>query len=84
MYINVNDYKHLECDSDMIQAALDDAAKTGQAIVIPKINARTGKDVWDITKTILLNDESTVILQNCHLRLGDGCFCHAFANAPNA
>ena len=30
MYINVNDYKHLECDSDMIQAAVDDAEFTGQ------------------------------------------------------
>ncbi len=80
MYINVNDYKHLECDSDMIQAAVDDAEFTGQSVVIPKINARTGKDVWDITKTILLHDESTVILQNCHLRLGDGTYCSAFTN----
>ncbi len=80
MYIDVNDYKHLESDSEMIQAALDAAAETGEAVVIPKINARTGKSVWDITKTILLHDESTVILQNCHLRLGDGAYCNAFAN----
>ena len=29
MYINANDYNYLECDSDMIQAAVDDAAQTG-------------------------------------------------------
>ena len=49
-------------------------------VVIPKTNARTGKNIWDITETILLHDESTVILQNSHLRLGDGAFCNAFAN----
>ena len=80
MFIDVNIYKNLETDSDMIQAAVDAAALTGETVVIPKINARTGKSVWDITKTILLDDESTVVLQNAHLRLGDGAFCNAFAN----
>ncbi|MBE7043432.1 MAG: hypothetical protein E7399_08125, partial [Ruminococcaceae bacterium] len=88
MYLNVNDYAHLSCDSDMIQAALDQAQKTGQAILIPKINQRTGKEIWDITKTLLLHSESSVLLQNCHLRLGDGAVCNMFANKnskiPNA
>ncbi len=80
MYLNVNNYSHLSCDSDMIQAALDKAQETGQAVLIPKINQRTGKAIWDITKTILLHSESTVLLQNCHLRLGDGAVCNIFAN----
>ena len=80
MYINVNNYKNEACDSDMIQKALDEAAVSGVAVVIPKINERTGKDVWDITKALLLNDGNTVILQNCHLRLGDGAVCNMFAN----
>ena len=80
MIIDVNEFKHLECDSDMIQAAVDAAKDTGEFVIIPKINARTGEARWDITKTILLHDESTVILQNAYLRLGDGAFCNAFAN----
>ena len=37
MYINVNNYKYLECDSDMIQAAVDDAQLTGQSVFFPMI-----------------------------------------------
>ena len=64
----------------MIQAALDEARATGAAVVIPKVNQRTGKDIWDITKTIYLYDESTLLLQNCHLRLADDVICNMFAN----
>ncbi len=80
MYINVNDYKHLECDSDMIQQAVIDAAKLGKSVLIPKFNERTGQALWNITKTILLEDESDIVLQNAYLRLGDGAYCNAFAN----
>lgn len=80
MFINVNEFLNCECDSDMIQAALDNAKKTGEAVVIPKINKRTGKDIWDISKTVYLYDESTLILQNCHLRMTDDAICVMFAN----
>ena len=50
MYINVNNYKNEACDSDMIQKALDEAAVSGVAVVIPKINERTGKEIWDDTE----------------------------------
>ncbi len=42
MYLNVNNFAHLPCDSDMIQAAVDKAQEIGQAILIPKINQKTG------------------------------------------
>ncbi len=80
MYINVNEFLNSSTDSDMIQAALDKARETGAAVVIPKINRRTGKAIWDISKTIFLYSESIVILQNCHLRLADGAICNMFAN----
>ena len=54
MYINVNDYKDKTSDWEMIQSAIDDAAITGKAVVIPKTNERTKKAIWDIDKTILL------------------------------
>jgi len=55
MYINVNEFLNSSTDSDMIQAALDKARQTGAAVVIPKINRRTGKAIWDISKTIFLS-----------------------------
>ena len=33
MYLNVNSYKHLQCDSDMINAAIKDSVKSGQIVV---------------------------------------------------
>lgn len=80
MYIDVNEFINCKTDSEMIQSALDKASQTGESIVIPKINKRTGKDIWDITKTVYLYDGSTVILQNCHLRLADDTVCNMFAN----
>ncbi len=80
MFINVNDYKSKKSDRDMIQSALDEAFLTGKAVVIPKHNERTNKDIWDIDEAIMLNDESTLILQNAHLRLADGAVCNMFVN----
>lgn len=80
MFIDVNQFSHLSCDSDMIQAALDLAQKTGESVLVPKYNKRTGKAVWSISKTIYLHNESTLLLQNCYLRQEDGTFCHIFAS----
>ncbi len=80
MFIDVNDYKHLSCDSDMINAAVSDSVISGKAVVIPRFNERTGKDIWDITKTIVLYSRVTVILNNCHLRMADGAVCKMFTN----
>ena len=46
MSLNPNAYAHLEDDSAMIQAAVDDAAQSGERVEIPRRNARTGKDIW--------------------------------------
>lgn len=81
MYIDVNKYANCTCDSDMIQAALDEAKETGEAVVIPKLNKRTGEKIWNISKTIYLHSDSILILQNSYLRLTDGSICNMFANS---
>lgn len=81
MLINVNDYCTCTCDSDMLQAALDAARTSGKSVVVPRRNARTGKDLWEITKTVLLYDESILILQNAHLRMADDTICNMFSNS---
>jgi len=81
MYINVNMYKQESSDSAMIQAAIGEACRTGQAVLIPKHNERTGRDIWEIDKALSLEDGSVILLQNCHLRLADGSVCNMFTNS---
>ena len=65
----------------MIQAAVDDAAQSGERVEIPRRNTRTGKDIWILPRAIRLYSGSTVILDNCHLRLADGAFDNIFKNS---
>ena len=81
MFLNVNTFSDCGSDADMIQAAVDAAAKKGQSVLVPKYNVRTGKDLWEIDKTVLLHTSTTLILQNCHLRMADGAICNMFMNS---
>ena len=79
-YIDPNDYSELSDDSLMLQAAVDAAALSGQSVLIPRINKRTGKDEWVLQRAIKLHSGSTVILDSCRLRLADGVFDSIFKN----
>jgi len=81
MYIDVNLFSNCSCDSDMIQMAVDRARETGESVLIPKMNVRTGKAIWEIDKTVLLYSETVLLLQNAHLRLADNAICNMFANS---
>lgn len=76
-----NDYKDLASDSKMIQAAVDEAAKYGSQVVIPRVNERTGECIWNIGECINLHTGSYVVLDNCHLRLEDDTHIHFFQNS---
>ena len=75
-----NDFCHLQSDAAMIQAAIDEAAKYGVSVTIPRYNERTQKCVWEIDETLWLHDGSDVLLDNCHIRLMDDTYIHFFAN----
>ena len=78
MNINDNICKH---DSKTIQEAIKRACELKERkLVIPRINARTGEDIWEIKETIFLPSDFTLILDNCHLRMADGVFCNMFCN----
>lgn len=81
MSINVNDYLSCATDSEMIQAALDAAREYGEEVILPKHNRRTGRDLWEISKTVLLYDDSILTLVNAHLRMADGVICRMFQNS---
>ena len=80
---NPNFYVHLEDDSAMIQAAVDAAKESRAAVTIPRYNQRTGKYVWNITRSIQLYTGSVIYLDNCHLRQADDCNTNIFRNSNN-
>ena len=69
-------------DSQTIQNAINEAAKTGENYVtVPRYNARSNSFVWEISEAILLPSDMTVVLDSAHLRLADGVFDNIFRNA---
>ncbi|NMA94904.1 MAG: hypothetical protein GX974_02565 [Clostridiales bacterium] len=64
----------------MIQAAIDAAKDSGVKVQIPRVNLRTGKNRWEITRSIELYTGTVVELDNCHLRLVDNVYCNIFKN----
>lgn len=78
---NPNNYKNLADDSEMIQAAVDAANETGEKVIIPRFNERTGKNIWIISRAIRLYSGSVICLDNCVLRQADGVFDNIFVNS---
>ena len=75
-----NHYSHLEDDAAMIQAAVDEAAKTGATVMIPRHNDRTGKDIWVLPRAVLLHTGSAIVLDNCMLMQADESIDNIFRN----
>lgn len=69
-------------DAAMIQAAVDEAERTGCGrVVIPAYNKRTGKYLWEISRTILLPSHTEICIEGAHLRMADGVMCQMFRNS---
>ena len=62
-------------DVERINRAIDAAAAAGCRAVIPRVNLRGGQrqDVWLIDSAILLPSDTTLDLDNCHIKLSDRC-----------
>ena len=68
-------------DSESIQRAVDLAKKTGiNKVVIPAYNERTGKNIWEIDKAIVLESDIEIVLDNSYLIQKEGCFDNVFRN----
>ena len=66
-------------DSESIQNAVDYAAREGRGrVVIPRMNERTGKAIWDIEKAVILSSDIEIVLDNCLLRQADGVADNVF------
>lgn len=80
MIIHTSDHQFWgNTDSQTIQNAVDYASSTGRnRVVIPRFNARTGENIWNIDQAILLPSNMTVVVEDAHLRLCDGVFDNIF------
>ena len=69
-------------DSESINRAVRLASESGVGkVIIPRINARTGKALWDIDSAILIPSDMYILLDNCFIRQADGCFDNVFRTA---
>lgn len=82
LFYNANDARfRAGSDSATIQNAIN-ATREGEcrAVVIPRVNERTGEERWVIDKTLLLPNDITVYLEDCFLTLADGVYENIFRN----
>ena len=62
-------------DTERINAAIYAAAGTGRRVVIPRYNQTPGgeRDIWVLDSAILVLGDTTLELDNCHIKLADHC-----------
>ena len=79
-YVSPNDEKLFGLtDSETIQNAIAAAEADGcRQILIPRFNARTGKNEWRIPVSIKVPSDFTVILDNCYMVQETGVYDNMF------
>ena len=77
--VNVNDFLK-QNDNEALDAAIAARGKDG-IVVIPPRESEDGRDYWLLDRAILLPSNTTVILQNCKLKLSDNCRDNFFRSA---
>ena len=62
-------------DVERINQAIKVASASGKRVVIPRINlsGRKKREVWLLDSAILLRSNTTLELDNCHIKLSDRC-----------
>lgn len=73
MYISPNEFSG--SDSERINQAIAAGATTGKRVVIPQQNhAKDGtRNQWLLDTAILVQSGTTLVLENCHIKLSDRC-----------
>ena len=67
-------------DSARLQQAVDDAERRGLGMTVISRKEEDPLSPWELTETLLLPSDFTLVIENCTLRLADGTFCNAIAN----
>jgi len=71
-----NQIVFLKDGSRYISSKIEEAVKTGS-------RTATVSGKWEIGEAVRLPSNFTLILENCHLRLADGCYSNIFVNEHN-
>jgi len=66
-------------DAQTLQNAVNAAAAQGAMLLIPRYNARTNENIWNIDKAVKLPSGTTIALLRTHLRQADYCYDNLFA-----
>ena len=79
--INVNDYC-AATDSETLERAMAARAGDGVVVIPPRVSTiEPERDTWLIDRAILIPENTTVILQNCTIKLSDRCRDNFFRSA---
>lgn len=79
--VNVNDYSGLT-DNDIIENAIKNKQKDGIVIIPPRVcDTEPERDFWLLDRAILIPENTTIILQNCKIKLSDKCRDNFFRTA---
>ena len=60
-------------DSERINEAIRVASEKGLSVVVPRRNEGRQEDLWLLDSAILVRENTTLILDHCHLKLSDRC-----------
>jgi len=77
--VNVNDFLK-QNDNEALDAAIAARGADG-IVVIPPRESADGRDFWLLDRAVLLPSNTTVILQNCKIKLSDRCRDNFFRSA---
>lgn len=79
--VNVNDFWG-STDNEVLEAAIKNRQKDGIVLIPPRASEiETERDYWLLDRAILLPEDTTVILQNCTIKLSDLCRDNFFRSA---
>ena len=71
--INVNEYTGLN-DNEVIENAINNKDNDGIVIIPPrKSEIEPERTFWLLDRAILIPENTTIILQNCTIKLSDKC-----------
>ena len=77
--VNVNDFLK-SSDNEALDAAIAARGADG-IVVIPPRKSADGRDFWLLDRAILLPENTTILLQNCKIKLSDSCRDNFFRTA---
>lgn len=79
--VNANDFRR-PTDHETIQSAIDSRSADGIVLIPPRISdTEPERDYWLLDSAVLLPSNTTIILQNCTIKLSDRCRDNFFRTA---